>query len=184
MRATKEKFKKIGRVLLLAIISLIIGIRLYNWNAQMLAGNQMPMPFGWGFSVVLSGSMEPKLSVNDLVIVHEQDSYAVGDIVVYQDENILVIHEIISINDDEVITKGEANNVADKPISAADIKGKATLHISFVGALIRFLKTPVGFILVIAAAAVLFELPHLQERKKATEEQEKIKEEIKRLKGE
>ena len=184
MSETKRKLKSIGRMLLLVVISLIIGIRLYSWNAQTLAGNQMPMPFGWGFSVVLSGSMEPKLSINDLVIVHEQSGYEVGDIVVYQDGDMLVIHEIISMNGDEVITKGEANEVADEPISASDIKGKATFHISFLGALIRFLKTPVGFILIISAAIVLFEIPHLQDRKKAAEEQERIKEEIKRLKGE
>lgn len=171
-------------MLLLIVISLIIGIRLYNWNAQTLAGNAMPMPFGWGFSVVLSGSMEPTLSVNDLVIVREQSEYKVNDIVVYQGENILVIHEIVSINGDEVVTKGEANDAKDEPISISDIKGKAVFHIPFVGALIRFLKTPVGFILIIAAAIILFEIPHLRDRKKAAEEQERIKEEIKRLKGE
>lgn len=184
MSETVKKLKSIGRMLLLIVISLIIGIRLYSWNARTLAGNQMPMPFGVGFSVVLSGSMEPKLSVNDLVIVREQSDYKVNDIVVYQDEGMLVIHEIISIDGDTVITKGSANDVADKPISASDIKGKATFHIPFVGLLIRFLKTPVGFILIIAAAIVLFEIPRLRERQKAAQEQEKIKEEIKRLKDE
>lgn len=184
MTETKRKLKNLGRIILLVVISLIIGTRLYSWNAQNLAGNAMPMPFGWGVSVVLSGSMEPTLSVNDLVLVHEQNSYEVDDIVVYQDGNMLVIHKIISVDGDEIITKGDANNVADEPISASDIKGKAMVHIPFLGALIRFLKTPVGFILIIAAAIVLFELPHLHERKKAAEEQEKIKEEIKRLKGE
>lgn len=184
MSETKRKLKNIGRMILLVVISFIIGIRLYNWNAQTLAGNAMPMPFGWGISVVLSGSMEPTLSVNDLVLVHKQSSYEVDDIVVYQDGNMLVIHKIISVDSDEVVTKGDANNVADNPISASDIKGKAMLHIPFVGALIRFLKTRAGFMLIIAAAIVLFELPHLRERKKAMEEQERIKEEIKRLKGE
>lgn len=184
MSDTKRKLKNIGRMILLVIVSLIIGIRLYSWNAQNLAGNQMPMPFGWGISVVLSGSMEPTLSVNDLVFVQEQSDYEVGDIVVYQDENTLVIHEIYSKNGDEIVTKGEANDVADEPISATAIKGKAMFHIPFIGALIRFLKTPLGFIMIIAAAIALFELPHLQQRKKAAEEQERIKEEIKRLKGE
>lgn len=184
MSKKKSKFSSIGRVILLIVISLIIGIRLYSWNAQNLAGNTMPMPFGYGASVVLSGSMEPTLSVNDLVLVREQDSYEIDDIVVYQDGSMLVIHKIISIDGDEVITKGDANDVADKPISASDIKGKAVWHIPVLGALIRFLKTSVGFILIIAAAIALFELPHMRERKKAMEEQEKIKEEIKRLKGE
>lgn len=184
MRKTRKKLKSLGRIFLLAIISLIIGIRLYSWNAQTLAGNAMPMPFGYGISMVLSGSMEPTLSVNDLVIVHEQNDYKVDDIIVYQDGNMLVIHKIISMDGDEVVTKGDANDSADKPISVTDIKGKAILHIPFFGALVRFLKTPTGFIMIIAAAIVLFEIPHLRERKKAADEQERIKEEIKRLKGE
>lgn len=184
MSETKRKIKSFVRMILLIVISLIIGIRLYGWNAHNLAGNAMPMPFGVGMSVVLSGSMEPTLSVNDLVIVREADGYEIGDIVVYQDGSSLVIHKIISIDGDEVVTKGDANNVADKPITLSVIKGKAVTHIPFVGALIRFLKTQVGFILIIAAAVVLFELPHLRERKKAADEQEKIKEEIRKLKGE
>lgn len=184
MSETKRKIKSVGRVILLAVISLIIGMMVYSWNAQTLAGNAMPMPFGVGMSVVLSGSMEPELSVNDLVIVRETDGYEIGDIVVYQDGSSLVIHRIVSIEDGTVITQGDANNVADAPISASAIKGKEVVHLPFVGVVVRFLKTPVGSILLIIAAIVLFELPHLRERKKAADEQEKIKEEIRKLKGE
>lgn len=184
MEEKKRRFKGLGRIFLLILISLVIGTKLYGWNAETLAGNAMPMPFGWGISVVLSGSMEPALSVNDLVFVREQDSYKVGDIVVYQDGNSLVIHRILSIDGDEVITQGDANDVADEPISVSAIKGKERAHIPLVGALTRFLKTPVGFLLLIAAAVGLFELPYLRERKKTQETQEKIKEEIRKLKGE
>ena len=107
-----------------------------------------------------------------------------NDVVVYQDGNALVIHRIISADENEILTKGDANDVADEPISLSAIKGKAVAHIPFVGTLVRFLKTPVGFILIIVAAIALLELPNMRERKKATQEQEKIKEEIKRLKGE
>lgn len=184
MSNNKSKLKKIGRIILLSVFSLIVGINLYSWNASTLVGNEMPMPFGWGISVVLSGSMEPALSVNDLVIIAEQSQYNEGDIVVYQDSSSLVIHRIISIDENKVITQGDANNTADKPIDISLVKGKAVANFSFAGALVRFLKTPVGFILVIIAAIVLFELPYLRERKRANEEQEKIKEEIRRLKEE
>ena len=180
----KKRAKGIGRTVLLIIISLVIGLMLYGWNAQTLAGNAMPMPFGFGMSVVLSGSMEPVLSVNDLVIVCGAESYAVDDIVVYQDGNSLVIHRIISIDGDDVVTQGEANNMADDPIKVSNIKGRMAFHIPFVGAVVRFLKTPVGTIILIAVAVLLFELPVLRERKKATDEQEKIKEEIRKLKAE
>lgn len=180
----KGKLKRIGRIILLSIIGLIIGINLYSWNASTLVGNAMPMPFGWGASVVLSGSMEPALSVNDLVIVREQSEYNKDDIVVYQDGSMLVIHRIISIDGDKVITQGDANNTADKPIEMSAIKGKQVASVPLVGALTNFLKTPTGFILVIIAAIALFEVPYLKERKRANEEQEKIKEEIRRLKEE
>ena len=144
----------------------------------------MPMPFGVGMSVVLSGSMEPTLSVDDLVLVHRDARYEKGDVVVFQDGNSLVIHRIISIDGDEVITQGDANNTTDDPISTTDIKGKMVASIPVLGAAVRFLKSPVGFVLILLAAVLLFELPHMRERKKAAEDKEKIKEEIRRLKGE
>lgn len=183
MSKTKRRLKNIGRIFLLIVISLIIGIKIYDWNAQTLAGNTMPMPFGWGISVVLSGSMEPTLSVNDLVVVREADGYEIGDIVVYQDGASLVIHKIISMDGDTVITKGDANNVADNPISISAVKGKAVASVPVAGAAVRFLKTPVATVLLLIAIVVLFELPFLRERKKSEEDLEKIKEEIRRLKG-
>ncbi|MCH5299096.1 MAG: signal peptidase I [Ruminococcus sp.] len=184
MIKAKSTLKKIGRIVLLSVIGLVIGISLYSWNARTFVGNEMPMPFGLGTSVVLSGSMEPTLSVNDLVFVKAQDTYETGDIVVYQDEGLLVIHRIIAIDENEIITQGDANNTADQPVDISLVKGKAIASLPFVGAVAQFLKTPVGFILVIVAAIALFELPYLKERKKANEEQEKIKEEIRRLKEE
>ena len=184
MSNAKKRLKTVGRVALLVVISLLIGLRLYSWNAKTLVGNLMPMPFGWGVSVVLSGSMEPALSVDDLVIVHEQESYGVDDIVVYQDGNSLVVHRIVSIDGEEAVTMGDANNAEDPPVALTSIKGKAVAHIPFAGVVVRFLKSPVGFLLVLIAALALFELPYLRQRKKDTDEQEKIKEEIRKLKGE
>lgn len=184
MSGKMKTLKTVGRVLLLAMISLLIGSRLYSWNARTLVGNAMPMPFGYGLSVVLSGSMEPTLSVNDLVIVHAQDTYETGDIVVYQSGSILVIHRIIALEDGTAITQGDANNAADHPIVLSDIKGKAVAQVPMVGAVGLFLKTPAGFLLVLLAAVALFEVPNWKERKKAADERERIKEEIKRLKGE
>lgn len=172
------------RIVPLAVISLVIGFRFYLWNARNLVGNSMPMPFGWGVSVVLSGSMEPVLSVNDVVFVKSQNSYTTGDVVVYQEDGILVIHRIVSIDGDTVVTRGDANNAPDEPIAMSHIKGKMKGHIPFVGAAVRFLQTPAGTILLIIAAAAMFELPYLRERRRSDEELEKIKEEIRRLKDE
>ena len=188
MKDTKPKgkngVKTVGRLFLLALISLVIGVRLYSWNAQVLGGNAMPMPFGYGVTAVLSGSMEPVLSVNDLVIVHAQETYEPGDIVVYQSGHMLVLHRLVALEDGMAVTQGDANNMPDPPIAVSAIKGKAIAQAPGLGAVGLFLKTPAGSVMVLAAAVLLFELPYWRERQKAAEEQERIKEEIRRLKGE
>jgi signal peptidase len=126
--------------------------------------------------------MQPELSVDDIAIIQAQETYAVGDIVVYQDGTSLVIHRIVSIDGDEVVTQGDANNVADTPISLTDIKGKKVAKIPRLGVVVRFLKTSSGFLVVLVTAIVLLEIPYYFERRKSLEEQEKIKEEIRRLK--
>ena len=104
----KEQGKKIFsylRLPLLCMIAAVLGINIYTWNATRLTGNVVPMPFGVGAAVVLSGSMEPELSVGDLLFVAERDTYEVEDVVVYQDGGMAVTHRIIAINENEVITK-------------------------------------------------------------------------------
>ena len=184
MSEKKKKLQAVGRIVLLVVISLVIGSKVYEWNAQTLTGNAMPMPFGWGVSVVMSGSMEPALSVNDLVVIHRVDDYEVNDIVVYQDERSLVIHRIISEEDETVITMGDNNDTEDAPIKRSSIKGKAVLHIPFIGAVARVLKTPIGTILLLVLAVLLFELPYFRQRQKEEADIEAIKEEIRRLKDE
>ena len=64
-----KKITLIVRRIILAIISIAIGFGIYTWNAERLTGNKMPMPFGFGMGMVLTGSMEPEIGVNDLIFV-------------------------------------------------------------------------------------------------------------------
>lgn len=179
-----KKFKGFLRIFLLALVSLILGLKFYSWNARTLVGNALPMPCGYGMAVVLSGSMEPSLKVNDLLIVHEADNYKKGDVVVYQRGYELIVHRIISIDEDKIITQGDANNTADEPITQNDIKGRVCLHIPFVGLIINFIKTPVGIILILGAAFALTELSFRKKKESDEKDIEAIKEEIRRLKEE
>lgn len=182
-----EKHKEgssIFRQLVLIILATILGINLYMVNANKLGGNNMPMPFGLGMAVVMSGSMEPCLKVNDLIIVQEKENYQEGDIIVYQTTNQLVVHRIISINGDMLTTQGDANNVPDDPIEYNAVKGTVIAHISFAGVIINVLKTPVGILLILLCAILLIELSF--RRKKANDDArlDALKEEIRRLKDE
>ena len=170
------------RYLIMGILAATVGINLYSFNAARLAGNQLPMPLGFGAAVVLSGSMEPELSVNDLIIVSDADSYERNDIVVYQEGRTLVVHRIISIDGETVVTKGDANNTEDAPIQLSTIKGKVIFHIPFVGNIVGALKTPVGTLAIIVAIVLLLEIPRQNEKKRDNAEKQKIIDEIKRLK--
>ena len=180
----KAAGKNLLRIILLILCGAVLGINVYLANANRLVGNALPMPFGYGAAVVLSGSMEPNLSKDDLIIVKKADAYKPSDIVIFQDGRSLVVHRIIDMDGETVTTKGDANNTADKPIERSQIKGKVLFSIPFAGKIVNFMKTPVGVICIIIAVVALIEIPHGKDKKKNDEEVRKILEEIERLKKE
>ena len=173
----------IGRALVV-LCAATLGVNLYLTNAQVLTGDQMPMPFGYGSAVVLSGSMEPTFSTGDLIVVEECEEIALKDIVVYQQGSSLVVHRVIAMDGEEIITRGDANNVADAPIRRDVVKGRVIFWIPGLGDVVTVIKSPAGTIALLAAAIALVEIPHLREKKKDEQEREKLIEEIKRLKDE
>ena len=180
----KHRIKSIQRTLFLAAVGLLLGINIYSWNARSLTGNVMPMPFGLGGAVVLSGSMEPTMSVDDLIIVQAKRTYQENDVVVYQNGKMLVVHRIVEIDGDTVTTRGDANNSDDTPIECSQIKGKVIGVFPKVGKAVRLLKTPPATVTLIVAAVLTVELPYQKEKRKKEEDLERIKEEIRRLKEE
>lgn len=178
----KRSKKPVLRYIVYIVVSIIIGSFLYSQNAEGIFRDKMPMPFGYGISVVLSGSMEDTLSVDDLVIVQATDDYQVNDIVLYQDGNSLVIHRIIKIDGDTFITKGDANNVADKPIKKSQIKGVMIYDIAMLGAVVNVLKHPVAQFIILAMALLLTELSYHREKHRDIEELDEIRAMIEALK--
>ena len=178
----KKSFKSILRYFFLIFISFVVGINIYTINASRIVGNAVPMPFGIGAAVVLSGSMEPVINVDDLVIVVKTDNYEVGDIIVFQEGRIAITHRIVEINDEYVITRGEANNTNDTPLSYEQIKGKVIMVIPYVGYVIHKIQTPLGTFLIFGLAIILFELSFINKKEQDNNELEEIKREIQELK--
>lgn len=177
-------WKTILRTALLVIASLVIGINVYLWNAKSVMGNSLPMPFGYGMAVVLSGSMEPTISVDDLIIVRETADYAIGDVIVYQNGNMLVVHRIVEMGPDTVVTQGDANNAPDAPIRKEMIKGEVVSWIPGAGGFVRLLKTPAVSVGLLVAALLVSEMSFRKEKEQSEDELERLKEEIRRLKDE
>ena len=178
----KKQTKTIIRTVLLVFVALIVGINVYAFNASRVAGDAIPMPFGVGLTVVLSGSMEPELSVGDLLVVVRQDSYAIDEVVVFQEGRIGVVHRIIEMDGTTVTTQGDANNAPDEPMDISRVKGKVVLAIPLIGHVVNMIKTPVATGVILAAAIFLLERSFHKEKEKDADQLEEIKREIERLK--
>ena len=182
MKPTNKKLKTALRIGLIVLAAAVLGVNLYTWNLSLVSGNTVPMPFGVGAAVVVSGSMEPALSAGDLIIVAEREDYAVGDVIVFQDGRMAVTHRITAVADDTVTTKGDANNTEDSPIHRAQIKGKVVAAVPLAGYVVNAIKTPLGTLALLALAVVLMESSFRAEKQKDADELAAIRAEIERLK--
>ena len=120
--------------------------------------NEIPDFFGYTPFIIVSGSMEPNIPVNDMIITKKikSDDIKVGDIISYKDDtnNIVITHRVVSIQEVEGVkyfeTKGDNNKSADKGfVSYSQIKGKYLFKIPLIGKVINYVRDPRGMILVI-----------------------------------
>jgi len=138
-------------IVILSIIIMFINLLLWDTsNSKVSIFNKV------GVAVVVSNSMEPILSVNDLIVTKKQASYSVGDIVVYRSNNELIIHRIVRIEQEKIVTKGDANDYEDKPINLNKVCGKLNFSIPNVGAIVSFFKSKYGIFSVITLVTCMF----------------------------
>ncbi len=154
-------FVKILKYVFWIVILLISIIILYKVFAKVILKEQFPKILGYGSATVISGSMKPSINIGDYIVVKEKKEYFEGDIVIYNDEdNTMVTHRIIDKNNQEFITKGDNNNIADKPITKDKIKGKVILVLPVIGSIQMMLLKPISimiiFILVVVISMIYF----------------------------
>jgi signal peptidase I len=75
---------------------------------------------------VVSSSMWPELSRGDIVFVKKTtpEEIQVGSVIVFRHEHGLTVHRVVRIDSRTITTKGDANPVADNPISFDDVVGR------------------------------------------------------------
>lgn len=162
--------KKLGKALQMGLTLLLAALllcNLYVLVAQRLLGVAHPTVFGFSTAVVISGSMEPAIGVNDMIFIHHRQDYVPGDIITYDKDAHLVTHRIVEKTEEGFFTQGDANNVPDdQPVQTQQILGKVVLHIPGVGALIGVLQTPLGMTCLVFVGLILVELPYLLRKRK------------------
>ena len=102
--------------------------------------------------IVASGSMEPTIKTNELILVDTRISnFEIGDIISFYDNstNIPITHRITNISDNKIFTKGDYNNTNDSnPTNSSNIIGKVIWHSYYFGVLIQKFRVVLIFILI------------------------------------
>lgn len=129
---------------------------------------QVPKVCGYALLRVMTGSMEPTIPTDSLLVVKEVpvNSLKVGDVISFYSKDpalwgMVNTHRIIEIGREEggylFCTKGDANNVEDHYPTPEDmVLGKVIFSSLFLGKIMRLLSNPLIFIpLVLGPLAVL-----------------------------
>lgn len=115
-----------------------------------------------GFRIyrVATGSMEPNLRINDVVIIKKQDNYTINDIVTYKKNGNYITHRIVQENKDVITTKGDNNNSEDESILKNDIVGKVIYRFKLIGFVLFMLSEPSSWIIIFVVCIILiFTIP-------------------------
>lgn len=183
-----KKKNKALQIVVRCIIAVLICVVLYTAVffvvVKIQNPNAVPMPFGFGASLVLSGSMRPEITEDDLVFVTKPAELEVGDVVLYNTGGSNVLHRIIKIDGDMITTQGDNNNAPDKAFSKSAVLGVYTGKISGFGKVVKFVINPqfvmfIVFLMVMTAIIWLF-VEEDKERRRLN----KIRAEIEEIKTE
>ena len=149
------------------LIIIALAIAMITFLVSRINGGT-PSLFGYTFHRVSSGSMEPELKVEDVIVdkeINDISEVKQGDIITFQGgaqfDNHLVTHRVIKAPYNEngtmmLQTKGDANEVADSPIRADTVKSVYVTKINFLAKLYSFFLSQWGLITFIAVLLIIF----------------------------
>jgi len=163
----KKWYKKISNWLFLLLVIILLPILLINIYIMIQASNnsdKVPSVFGYKPFIVLSGSMETKIHVGDLIITKEIDpeTLQVGDIIAFRDaENTVTTHRIIDIVEKDgvtyFITKGDNNNSQDQNlVEYDDVEGLYVTRIPGIGTMLNEIAKPTTVVIIGLGLTVVF----------------------------
>ena len=194
--------KKIWNIVSTALVVLMVLCAVFLMGSRVM---------GYQCFTVISGSMEPKYSVGDLIYVKKVDANTikVGDDVTFilNEDLVVATHRVVRIDaeNQRLYTKGLANEIEDSdPVHFNNVIGVPQFSIPKLGYVSNFVQNPPGMYITIGVGIILILavfLPDMIGKKKnededkevaavqteidaTAEENERLKAEIERLKAE
>lgn len=166
----KKILNIITNILLLSLILILIfNIFSIFYSKNSGSNNQISL-FGYKLFIDASNSMEPTIKKGDLVITKEIEisKLKIGDIIVFydKDNDIRITHRIANISDINgnitLITKGDKNKNYDAQIVTNDnLESKYLFKLSYVGNILLFFSTKIGFVTLILILATIIVIHYL-----------------------
>jgi len=165
----KKIVKWIGNLIFVCLVIAVV-LSLCSRVQSIKNPNEVKSILGIKAMPVLSGSMEPFISTGDMIVATNIDPQDIkkDDVITYRiNQNTLVTHRVIEITNENgrlmFKTKGDANNVEDQAfVSSEQLVGRLIFNIPKGGYLANFIKTPVGFILIILLPIIFLILGELK----------------------
>lgn len=168
MYRTGKTIMKIWSWLMTVVMLMVLLGNFYLLLAKSVFNDPAPTVFGYSYAVVISGSMQPAIQVNDLIVTHSRAEYDVGDVITYLSNGDLVTHRIVNTENGRYTTRGDFNNAPDpNRVSHGEIVGKVVFVIPYVGLILSYLQTPLGMLVLVLFGLVLILAPGRLERRKA-----------------
>ena len=142
---------KIINIIIIILTTVIIIVDLYIMYQKLIKKEGTVKIGGYSAFIITSGSMEPTIKVDDLIIVKEQTTYNEQDIITYKNEKgSMITHRIMKIeSDQEIYTKGDNNNTPDDPITLLQIQGKMLFQIKNFGKIVEIMQSPITIVIMI-----------------------------------
>ena len=147
----KKVFQVLATLLLVLVILACVGIFIAP-------------RFGWHLDVVYGGSMEPAIKLGSLAVIQPVDpqDVGVGDVITYRsstESGTVTTHRVVEVVNDGSLsfrTKGDANEDPDvNAVPAENVVGSVWMSVPYVGYAMDFIRTPLGFGLLIGIPAAL-----------------------------
>ena len=155
-----QRIKKTAYAVLVGTLLLILAANCYMMFARFVLHEQQPDIVGYSSAVVISGSMSGSIEINDMIIIHAEDTYTTGDVITFYSGNSLVTHRIVGETERGFITKGDANNAAALySVPITDVVGKVVLVLPGIGVIVEALRTPLGMTVLLGIALCMILLP-------------------------
>lgn len=151
------KFKWFFTLINLIAIALIAASIFVLLTVVMTPADQVPQVMGFSILRVLTGSMEPEIPENAMLLVRKTDpeTLKAGDVISFYSPDPLLdgalnTHRILRVEREgdrlQFITKGDANPAEDQQrVSEDSVVGKVVFVSTAIGKLVRLISNPLVF---------------------------------------